>query len=273
MLTVGWTKESKDLQKFLDELPDRTKGIIGFAPFAAAVRVYGGVKEGMPRSEDTDLYRKALHVAQIKTSGDTYIYAVRGRTKRLKIADLKQQDTVLYIRVRKGKFVRKDPKIDILEKYSPWTLDTIPYYPKKREAEVIARKAREREVRIISDSRKHDRRKWEPELSRLGVKVNRSKKAKPEEGSKAIADLAMLAMRIEFGLDGRKAVPHWRPALQRLGGKRFGVILSKHRRIQRTLTDPGFMEWKSWPPQLSRTISEKAMSTYQGFQKRVGVGI
>lgn len=270
MLSADWTKESKELKKFLDEMPDRVKAVIGFAPFAAAVRVYGGVKEEMPRSDDTVLYRKALHVAQVKTSDMPYIYVVRGRSKRVELADLKQQDTVLYVRVRKGKFVQKDPKIEILAKYSPWTLDTIPYYPKKREAEVIARKAREKEVQIISDSRKHDRRKWEAELGRLGVKVNRSKKAKPEKGSKAIADLAMLAMRIEFGLDGRKAQPHWRPALQRLGGKSFGVILSKHRRIKRTLTDPSFMEWKAWPPKLDRTVSQQAMKKYQGFQKRVG---
>lgn len=273
MLSAEWNKESKKMRKFLDELPKRMEAVIGFAPFAAAVRVYGGVMEELPRSEDTALYRKALHVAQVKTSGMPYMYAIRGRAKRVEIADLKQQDTVLYVRVRKGKFVKKDPKIEVLAKYSPWTLDTIPYYPKKREAEVVARKAREREVQIISDSRKHDRRKWEAELSTLGVKVSRSKKAKAEKGSKAVADLAFLAARIEFGLDGRKAEPHWRPALQRLGGARFGVVLSKHRRIKRALTDPAFSQWKAWPPKLDRVISENTMKKYQGFQNRVGTAV
>jgi hypothetical protein len=271
VLSAEWNKGSKVLlNKFVEELPDRVRAVIGFAPFAAAVRTYGGVLEEMPRSDDTELYRKALHVVQVKSSGEPYIYAIRGRTKRIQVEELKQENTVIYIRMRKGKFVRKDPKIEVLAKYGPWTLDTIPYYPKKSEATVVARKAREKEVQSISDSRKRDRSKWAPELARLGVRVNRSKKAKPEKGSKAISDLGMLALRIEFGLDGRKATPHWRPAIRRLGGKRFGVVLSKHRRIKQTLTNPNFKAWKRWPPKLDRQVSMQALKRYQGFQTRVG---
>jgi len=87
---------------------------------------------------------------------------------------------------------------------------------------------------------------------------------------KGVPDLVFTALRLEFGQGNFKPKPHWRPALWTL--KRAGLPkLLKDPNFAKTVCDPNFKGWMSWPKKTSKRISAKVAKSFVPFQKKLGI--
>jgi hypothetical protein len=130
--------------------------------------------------------------------------------QRLRSVDV--QRTVLYVRPRvvRGE---SDPAAVVLARLNPWTMDTLPYEPHRREASILARQVSEREAKKIEQQRARDRTEVVRELKDLGKPIR--PKAKVLLTRRVSRDLFFEVCRSEFGIE-TASKPHWRPATQAL---------------------------------------------------------
>lgn len=252
-----------------EQRQDRTMAKVAYH---TAVEVKGLVAERLPSKDDYSTYASSLEVVKVAgvrpAEGVAYAIRVRPRAQRVRKVDSKK--VVLYIRPRR-RLARVPPQIEVLEKYNPWTLDTLPFMPKKREALVIMRRVNGREVTKIGEQRKRDKPQWRKELARVGVAPAKgATKLKLGRNTKALPDVAFEALRLEFGL-GVQPKPHWRPALRHFLPTGFRSMLRKMPELQAALTKPKFFGWRKWPPKVHTRIRVQDAMAFVPFEKKLNV--
>lgn len=224
----------------------------------------------IPKGDDWNAYRTSLEVVEVAGLGEQVAFAVRANPRSRVVRDLETPDTVLYVRAR-PRLKKVKPEIQILEKYSPWTLRTLPFVPARSDAVLVSRKVRVREVEKIQKRRTADRRLWRAELARVGKRIP---VVRPDSVrvAKTVPDVAFEAFRLEFGI-GRKAEPHWRPSLRH--AIRDGLLeMRRDPKIRASLIRPSFTLWKNWKKIKTKSkIRTSQVRDYLPFQKRLGVRV
>lgn len=200
----------------------------------------------------------------VRVTGATPSYLLRFQPVAQAVEKDEQNSVILEV-VSKRPLIEAPRREQILVDYSPWTLDTLPYTPSLRFATVVKRKVSEGAVRRVRKERKRDK-SWRQEMYRAGIRVPRVKKA----GSvKAVSDLRLQSVTLEFGLGGAYK-PHWRPAISK-NMRRFSRSVKKDRTARKILNDPNFKGWTKWPLPLAHKVSPAGLTPYQGFQKTLGI--
>jgi hypothetical protein len=268
LLDVKPDRRAKRTRKLVSEWPARTRGVCRFVAHWAAQYVHAELLEKIPKG-DWDAYRESLKVARVSGDlGGATAFAVYSSPKARKVREVDEPKTLLYIRSRR-RLKRVKPEIEVLEKYSPWTLQTLPFTPKRSDAQVISRTATEREVNKVTRARQKDRKLWRPELIRLGVPVPITR-VEAAQLPRTVPDVAFEATRLEFGF-GVKGVPHWRPAIARL----TGAGLSELRRdpgVRSAFTKPAFTDWRGWEKiDTSTRIRSGDARKFLPFQTKLGI--
>ena len=253
------------------EWDQRVNGVMAMVSYLSAKAVYDGVMERVPTKDDFTVYANSLEVVRVAgTKNGEAAFAVQASPKARSVRKVDAQKVVLYIRPRR-KMARVPPQIAVLEKYNPWTLDLLPFMPKKHDALVIMRRVNGREVLKIAEQRRRDRPQWRKELARVGaVPSKKSVAPKVPKHAKAIPDVAFEALRLEFGL-GVQPKPHWRPALRQFLPVGFRGMLRRMPGLQSALTKISFKGWRKWPPRVSRTIRVQDAAAFVPFQKKLNV--
>jgi hypothetical protein len=274
MIRVTPNEGFKQAQKFLrrQEWNPRVNKLLGMLAYQAATEVCARVVERIPTKDDYSTYANSLEVVRVSgvNPEEGAAYAIRSKPGARRVRQVDSQKVVLYIRPRR-RLARTPPQIEVLEKYNPWTLDTLPFMPKKREALVIMRRVNGREVTKIGEQRKRDRPQWRKELSRCGVlPAKKGTKPKLSRHSKALPDVAFEALRLEFGL-GMQPKPHWRPALRQFLQTGFQGMLRRMPGLQAALTKPKFMGWRKWPPRTAHRIRVQDATSFMPFQQKLNV--
>lgn len=122
---------------------------------------------------------------------------------------------VLYFRP-----TEKSPKwVNTLMVYGPWPSTMVPVPVDKGDAKVVSRKAREDEIKALSDRLYVNRGKIETDLRRAGANSVTIDKTSHGIGVVVHEDVGYNVLRAEFGLDGESQKAHWRPALRDIEGK------------------------------------------------------
>lgn len=258
---------TKAARKLVAEWPARTRGVRRFVAHWAAERVRADLLDKIPR-DGWKAYRSALTVSRVEGDlGGMEAFTVYADSKARRVREVDEPQTLLYIRSRR-RLKRVKPEIQVLEKYSPWTLQTLPFTPKRSDAQLISRTVTKREVKKVTKARMKDRKKWRHELIRLGVPVPTTR-VEAIQLPKVVPDVTFEAMRLEFGL-GVKGVPHWRPAVQGVG---TGVgSLKRDPSIRGAFTKPGFTDWKSWEKiDTSTRIRSGDAGKFIPFQQKLGI--
>jgi hypothetical protein len=230
------------------------------------------VSERIPTKDDYATYASSMEV--VKVAGvrpeEGVAYAIRVKPKARRVRQVDSKKVVLYIRPRR-RLARVPPQIEVLEKYNPWTLDTLPFMPKKREALVIMRRVNGREVTKIGEQRKRDKPQWRKELTRVGAPpAKAAHKPKLGRHTKALPDVAFEALRLEFGL-GVQPRPHWRPALHQFLPGGFRSMLRKMPGLQAALTNPKFSGWRKGPPKTRNRIRVQDAMSFVPFERKLNV--
>jgi len=267
-------RKTRQLQLLSAQWDKRTARFQKLIPYLAAEYVRRDMLERIPKTEDMAAYRASLGVAQV-TGGPKEInaYALRSNMRHRRVRKVDAPKTVLYIR-SKRQLRRVKPEVRVLERFSPWTLQTLPFMPKRNDALVISRRVSKQEADKVAKLRTADRPQWRHELNRLGKReVKKDRRLKVPKKAHIVPDVAFEALRMEFGLGGVKPKPHWRPSIRKLIAIGFKSMLRRDPRLKYTFTRLGFQGWKHWPPKTKTKIRLAEARNYLPFQRKLGIRI
>lgn len=265
--------DPRDLKNFrlAQQLPKRTDAMLRALPYEAAQMLLSSVVSGLPNRGQYREIKKNLEVAEVsvfrKGVGGHGAFALHVPTKSRRVKKTDASRTVLYVRVKDKRLV-VDPAVMVLEDMGPWTMDTIPFWPDKRKASVVQRKVSVREVQKVAKRQRAQKNKVRRDLNRLGKRIPAKRKLKLKRG-KAVPDLVMSALELEFGMTGGSK-PVWRQSLAKLrkGGVRR---IERNRQVRQIWYDGNSKIYKTWPKR-GKSISSGDAAKYRGFQKRLGYG-
>jgi len=265
-------KLDADAKRFLDYLSsgeDRVQFAMAQVTHEAAKGLHSALMTGLPKSYSG--LRGALRLGRVNASKGAVgygVYADSSGMKKTKARKVDPQTGVFYIRPKKGKLVRVPEKIRILQQFSPWTLDSMPFFPTKREGSVITRKVSEKEVLKVKELRELDRPKWQPLLVKEGIRISKNQTIRLPPRAEVVEDVAFQALRLEFGGGDRAAKPIWRPVIRSLAKNVVRSMLAGS--AARALREPDFRGFGG-VPKGEIELSESRLSGYNEFVKRLRV--
>lgn len=254
-------KGAERAQTLLRQGEARTDALMDRFVYWAAQDLYQELLKAIPKGPRFDSYRKALEVSHVGEG----VYTVRLGPIAKKIRGVDGASTALYVQPRRR--AQSDPSIQVLERYSPWTWDTLPFLPKKSQAKVVSRTVREREVATIGRDRKADKKEWEPQLRKLGVRIRRGGGVGMLSTTR---DLAFDLARVEKGLSSGPMRPHWRPSLLKVLRGRMRAYMVAHADLRQTLSDPKYTGWKQAPGAGLTSVTPGQARDFVDFQKSLG---
>jgi len=238
--------------------------------FLAVAGVYDDVIGLLP--SDRKQLRRSLKMQQIRGLPDSVDgYVIRSIPMGRAVSKSESDTTVVYVAAKTG-LMRSIPKETVLlEQYSPWTTETLPYAPDPKTADVITRRVSPREVVRVRLLRKRDKVKWKRQMIEEGIKAAGIGLEPQARETLAIPDTAFESLRLEFGLGGAPAKPHWRKAITKLALRGGTGMIARKREFTRAMTDLSFKSWERWPRRTAGFATVAEAKRYVPFQKRLGL--
>lgn len=257
--------------KWLNSLKDRTLKYQKSLLYYSSLYLKDQVKSYITPSLDTKDYIEGIQQAVVTLQNiKDSMYAVVLNPRLSRVKKLNPQKSLIIIRAKR-RLGKPDPKAFVLEKYSPWTMDTIPFMPDKRNADIINKNTSEVECLRISSERKKDALYWKRELIKLGAILPKdATKLDISKSVKSSSDMAYEAYRMEFGLDGKKSGSHWRRGVSDLISMGIPSII-KQKNLVRILSDPNYIDWKKELPQVRVRVTPSEARAFSVFQKKLGI--
>lgn len=257
--------------RLVEQLEERRKALLRMIPYAAAEELKKYIKKKLPGGRDYKDYLDSLEVSEVTgyrpDRQSAFTLHIRDKAKRVRRVESPR--TALYVRKRK-KLDRDDESIKLLEDMSPWTMDTIPFWPSESKAIVIQRRMSKESVSRIAERQKSREAEIRSRLASMGKKVDYGPKKLKRSRKKAIPDMAMKALSVEFGTGDEKPIPAWRPGLRMIQTTAMKRLPSKYKQINEAMYAPDATSWKRWPRTQNR-IDRKTLEKYQGFQEKVSI--
>lgn len=255
-----------------EELEDRGASMHRIVSYLAAKEFYDLLMSKIPGGSRYRDLRQSLRISEVSAGkkGESAAYSVHVPVKSRRARKMDVAKTVIYVRAKK-RLNRPDPAVMLLEDKGPWTADTIPFWPSKREASVIQRKVTKKEADKVAKMQEPNINKIRAELLDLGKRVKKKKPGKPGHvgrKGKAVVDVAMQALDLEFGAEGGPSNPVFRKSIRAVQ-KGMRRLPDKHRAIKQAMADPNSKKYKGYPPRVPKISSSEAMK-FVGFQKRLG---
>lgn len=206
--------------------------------------------------DDMKTYKESLRVVKIVGLDEGITFAIVSDADKDNTEDLDLETTAVYI-VNKS----KSKLLNILEEFSPWTLDTLPIGFNPKDAEIVYRNITKGEFLRLRDERRQTLFNIKDFLVRYGGKEPSVNSARDIMDISAMPDLAFQVIRMELGL-GVKRIPHWSRALRELE-KWVRNDFLKSGIFQDYLADEKFNKYK----ESEDSITNEDMS-YDGFKKQ-----
>jgi len=242
--------------RFVEELEDRLREVGRGMAHESAASVLEHIRSKLPRGE----YRDSLELVEVGKG----TYAIRASGGGKKVSEVDSSSTILYVRPKTRRVLRLSPEIGVLARFSPWTMDTLPFFPDRRKATVVSRKVRRSELDHVIEDRKRDEPVWKSELQALGIRPEVELVVGPK--ARVLPDVAFEALRMEFGLGGKDSVAHWRPALRALATRGIPRMLSRRSQIMRPVSSYRYTPGSS---PVDGVITESEADKFEAFQKRL----
>lgn len=272
-LSVGLDDKSDSVWNLFGQFDERTEHLRRMIPFIAAQQTLAGVVANIPAGKQYASYRGLLKLVRVGPKGwGGGVYAVYGKPKLGAQAAIDASRTILYVQVKRNRMTPPSPDVVVLAKYSPWTLETLPFSPKRNEAAVVTRKVRKREVQTVTAQRRDDESEWKAALDKAGTRRVHKNVTPPELKTKMVQDIAFEALRLEFGYGGVRAAPHWRPAV-REAVQHVKRLWKTKNNVTSVLFKEKNKAWKKWPPNVTHSIRIGDLKNMAKFQKRLRISV
>lgn len=256
--------------KYLKQLDKRMKAFKRMYTWAMTKDLYDLVVSKIPSGKRYGKLLKSLKIGELQ-GGDVPIFAVYIDNKAKGIKKIDGSRTVVYVRDRKIP-TRIKPEIKLLIDKGPWTVDTIPFWPSKKDAVVIQRKVDKRTVEKIEklqEKQKGDIRESLIKLGQKNVDMAVKSKAMGMAKAKAVPDVVYEMMSLEFGGGSQKPLALWRSSQAQLKTK-SRTILSRYKNIYNTLYDIKYMGWRKYPT-VTNKVKISQISAGKSFMKQIGL--
>ena len=271
-------KGMRRVLKLSKQWPKRVPDLMRVVSYRAAQRALRTMLRRIPRGRAWRAYRESLELREVSGMGRKGSgFAIHLSSNPRDVDKNDQGQVVVYVTPKK-QFGRVSEVTKILQRFSPWTLDTLPTSPDKSEAKVISRKVRPDEVLKIREARTRDKASWESELKTAGIRIGIQAGPRGESSRTATSttpDSLFEATRLEFGIGMPSAKPHWRPAIRELVSGKFSDMIRKSSRGKQILD--GFFtastyRARAWVP-ATDPLSIGSVFRYSRFSKRVSAGM
>lgn len=259
--------EGKSTFKFISELGKRGKAFKRMLVWAMANDLHELVISKIPGERRFSRLRDALVVGE----GPDDTFAVFIDTKASKVNKIDAPSTLIYVKPRRIQD-RIRPEITILSNNSPWTVETIPFWPDSRQAMVVKRKVNKRIVDNITKLRNSQKLKVERELSALGQRSTDNAIARRRMSArkaKAVPDMAFEMLTLEFGGGSERGQAIWRRSLKELIPGKIKTVLKRYKQIQFAIGEPRSGVWKNWP-RVDVKVKAVQLRSFIKFQKQLG---
>jgi len=252
----------------VQEWQRRARAVRGQFLYRAVNQVHDDILGHLP--PDRKELRDSLRVQTIRGLPDSANgYLIRSIPKGRGVAKAEGETTVVYVSARDHLMMAVPEETTILQDYSPWTLDTMPYAPDPKTSEVVSRRVSRREVVRVRRLRRRDRPEWSRRMVRAGIRT-----VGPTVGSlAAVPDTAFESLRLEFGLGGSGSHSHWRRAILKLALRGGAGMIARKREFTRAMTDLRFSAWERWPRRTPTFATIAEARKYVPFQKRLGLQV
>lgn len=254
--------QNQRIYKLADEMRRRVEAIEENYSFDLAKALLP-ILRGMAPS-DIPNYAKLLTVRRVRLRGMAGVAMIGlpayAHRRRLTQADAPR--TVLYVKPKLAGGKTMDPAAVTLWRSNPWTMDTLPYEPSKRVAQIISRRVSLKDAEKIEAMRMAERPRIEAELRTHGIESFRRNKVLLDQ--RVTVDLAYEVLRREFGLGDAPHVSHWRPAVRYVK-----TVLAKQqlKKYLRWLAVPSERRWKR--PLVAKTGKVSDIRKVQRFQRYI----
>lgn len=238
--------------------------------WALANDLYEMIKDGIPQGQKYGGLIKSLKLGEFTGQKDTSVFSVFVDSESKHLKKMDAQRMVIYVK-RRVNPTKVKPEIEILINKGPWTAETIPFWPSKKDALIIQRKVDTRTAQKITKLQNGQRDDVRRDLARLNVKeVDQAVKQKMLGGrkAKAITDVAYEMISLEFGGMKTKASGLWRNSIHKLSGMQKS-ILSRYRRISQMLYDPRYKAFSGYP-KVETKVKMSQLNAAKGFVRQIG---
>ncbi len=273
-ITIELDIHSRRTLEYVAQMQDRKEALLRAIPYIAANEALKGLMLRIPSKDEYRAYRESLQLCEVKglKASKEAAYLIRSDIKARRTGKLERDKVVLYVRAKTARPSSTPKAIQILIDMGPWTIDTMPFWPPAGKALVIKRKVSKREVADIRKKQEKQKLKVKSALMKVGRRLGNKKASTMGDlkaTGKAIPDVAMQALSLEFGGDGTRAVPAWRESL--IFAKSIGLKTAarRYRRLYEMMYDPRSKRWKNWP-EVEGEVSQSELGDYVAFQKKLG---
>lgn len=251
--------------------PRRARSLVRMTAYMAARSVYADVMAKIPAAHKG--LRKSLRLSRITGLSDSAAgYAVHAVSKGSSVPVSEETRTVLYVAAKTNLMAPVPDSVKILVEHGPWTVDTLPFQPDLKFATVVSRKANPKTVAKVRRTRGRDRPVWLRKMNAVGLReVRKDARLRANRQMPSIPDAAFESVRLEFGLGGAAAHPHWRPAILKLRRRMATGMIGANPQFYRTMTDPSYSGWMSFPPPVSSRVTPAQAARYVPFQRKIGL--
>lgn len=268
MFAVRADPKNARFLRLLEELPARFEAAQRLLAYSVAQEARRQVLKRIPTSPDYKPLRESLEIVRGASKRDV-VFALRARPRSAAVSKLDVKKDVVYV-TPKRRLGRVPEEIRVLEVFSPWPVDMLPFAPDPRFAVLVHRKVSVPEVMRLRKKREADKPRWRQALAKAGVTGAEQKR--PDLGSqRSVPDMVFQSLNLEFGL-GSEGSPHWRPAIREARKPGFLRKVVESPKFQKTLTDPQFRQWRAWQSGLaesSEPLSE--IAKYRAFEDKLGI--
>lgn len=257
---------------FVDTLEKRFERIKRMLVYIAAQELLTNVRHKIPKTDEYKEIQKTLSISEVTATREP-TFSIHSSVKSHKVRKIDQERTVLYVRAKRGTLNPASAGVKFLEDNGPWTTDTIPYWPSKKQAVVIQRVVSKSEAAKISQMQQRNKSKTDTALQKIGMQISRHKddlaSKKMRRGS-VVSDASFMMLRLEFGAPGTKPNPVWRVGISDLQKTGIKSAPKRYKELQRAFANPFSTEWKRWP-RVESKIKAKDIRAFVPFMKRLGV--
>jgi hypothetical protein len=256
-----------ELKKLIKEYEKRSEFVRESIVRAMAEDMLENIKRSLPSSLGSEVkeYVSSLEICEYRTNPNQRksIVSIRSNPKKVKLSEKPEDKTAVYVAPKAESNGRVSAVTMFLFKNGPWTKDTLPMKP-PADARVFYMVASKEEIGHLRERIRVNEPSWRPLLSRMGVKMS---KPSDVDNIEALPSVAMVGLRLEFGLAGYPFKPHWRPAIRKLQ-QNLKKLFDKNKDRRRSLTDSKFKGWnKTFTKLPVIDLSDRAM--YSDFAKKV----
>lgn len=266
------TKEFDEARELTKEWVKRSRAVRGQFLFMSARKVHRDILGILP-SDRRDL-RRSLKFQRIRLPSIYNGYTIRSDSPGSVMTQEDATSSVIYV-AAKQHIMRSVPEETlILEDYSPWTLETLPYPPDSKTADSISRRVSRREVDRVRRMRLKDRPVWMRRIRDAGLKPAGAPFEPAPKAVRTMPDVAYESLRLEFGLGDSPAKPHWRKSIVKLALRGGAGMIARRSEFVRAMTTLSYRGWESWPRKPEDgTVPVSVARAYVPFQKRLGLRV